>query len=249
MGIFARKPKREENTVGYELEGRMQEICSCKTFCPCWAGLDPDGGTCGFSFVFHFDRGHINGVEVAGINMAFLGHLPGNIFDGGIRVKVLVDERATDAQQEQLLAAFTGKVGGPLADLAGLIGEIVGGGAGPDRVRLSTRAAAGSAPGTCSRARSKATGRSNGHTDHAQRRRPVGPVLGSPAYPGKIVRDQVRDDQHGLQLHPRWRHPDRVPLCDGVRPGGAGPTARPRARGTMPVRRRGDLGCARANRT
>jgi hypothetical protein len=32
---------------------------------------------------------------------------------------------ATSAQQEALLAAFTGKEGGPLADLAGLIGEVV----------------------------------------------------------------------------------------------------------------------------
>jgi hypothetical protein len=32
---------------------------------------------------------------------------------------------ATSAQQEALLAAFTGKEGGPLADLAGLVGEVV----------------------------------------------------------------------------------------------------------------------------
>jgi hypothetical protein len=198
MGIFARKPKREENTVGYELEGRMQEICSCKTFCPCWAGLDPDGGTCGFSFVFHFDRGHINGVEVAGINMAFLGHLPGNIFDGGIRVKVLVDERATDAQQEQLLAAFTGKVGGPLADLAGLIGEIVAVEPAPiefDVDKGSGRFRAGDLfEGEVEGYRSM-----NG-TPTTLNDATVGPVLGSPAYPGKIVRYQVRDDQHGLQF-------------------------------------------------
>jgi hypothetical protein len=41
-------------------------------------GPDPDGGSCDFNWVFHFDRGQIGGVEVAGLNLGFLGNLPGN---------------------------------------------------------------------------------------------------------------------------------------------------------------------------
>lgn len=62
---------------------------------------------------------------MAGLNMAFLGNLPGNVMEGNVRLLVIVDDKATDAQQESLLAAFTGKEGGPLADLAGLVGEVV----------------------------------------------------------------------------------------------------------------------------
>jgi len=36
-----------------------------------------------------------------------------------------VDEKATDEQQEALLKVFTGELGGPVADLAQLIGEVV----------------------------------------------------------------------------------------------------------------------------
>jgi hypothetical protein len=39
---------------------------------------------------------------------------------------VFVDSQATDEQREALLAAFTGKLGGPLADLAQLIGTVKG---------------------------------------------------------------------------------------------------------------------------
>ena len=150
MGIFARKPtEREENTVGYELEGRMQEICSCKTFCPVLGR--PRSGRRDVRLrasLFHFDRGHINGVEVAGINMAFLGHLPGNIFDGGIRVKVLVNNAPRTPSRSSCWRPFTGKVGGQeLADLAGLIGEITWRWSRPRSSSMSTRAAAGSAPG------------------------------------------------------------------------------------------------------
>jgi predicted metal-binding membrane protein len=38
----------------------------------------------------------------------------------------LVDERATPEQRDLLLGAFTGKLGGPLADLAQLVGSVKG---------------------------------------------------------------------------------------------------------------------------
>src|SRR5205823_2757058 len=44
---------------------------------------------------------------------------------GSWKIAVFVDERATDEQMQALLDAYTGKLGGPLADLAGLIGEVL----------------------------------------------------------------------------------------------------------------------------
>jgi hypothetical protein len=37
-----------------------------------------------------------------------------------------VDDDATDEQMEAIISAFSGKLGGPLADLAQLIGEVLG---------------------------------------------------------------------------------------------------------------------------
>ena len=29
--------------MGYQLEGRLLEVCDCRVLCPCWIGEDPDG--------------------------------------------------------------------------------------------------------------------------------------------------------------------------------------------------------------
>lgn len=110
----------------YELEGRLLEVCSCDILCPCWVGRDPDGGTCDAAVAWHFDRGTIQGIDVSGLTIAISGHIPGNILQGNWRVLVYVDEKATPAQQDAMLAVYTGKLGGPIADLAALIGEVVG---------------------------------------------------------------------------------------------------------------------------
>lgn len=111
--------------MGYELEGRMAEVCTCETFCPCVAGLDPDGQVCEFSWVFHFDRGTVDGTDVADLNLGIIGRLEGGPSNGTVRAAIYVDERATDSQEAGIMAAFTGQLGGPLADLASLIGEVV----------------------------------------------------------------------------------------------------------------------------
>jgi hypothetical protein len=51
--------------------------------------------------------------------------LPRPPLEGNWRVQVFVDERATKQQEEALLSVFTGQQGGPVADLAALIGEVV----------------------------------------------------------------------------------------------------------------------------
>ena len=57
--------------MSYALEGRLLEVCTCKTLCPCWVGEDPDFGTCDGTLAWHFDQGNIDGVDVSG-NAAYL---------------------------------------------------------------------------------------------------------------------------------------------------------------------------------
>lgn len=109
----------------YHLEGRLLEVCDCRVLCPCWIGEDPDRGTCDTIVSWHFDKGTIDGVDVAGTTIAIIAHLPGNILKGNWRVAVYVSDNATDKQQEALLKVYTGKLGGPVADLVKLIGEVV----------------------------------------------------------------------------------------------------------------------------
>ena len=111
--------------MGYRLEGRLLEVCDCEVLCPCWIGEDPDGGTCDAVVAYHIDRGTIEGVDVSDRTLALIDYLPGNVLEGNWRAVLYVDDEATSEQQEALLNVFTGKLGGPLADLAALIGEVV----------------------------------------------------------------------------------------------------------------------------
>ncbi len=112
--------------MAYDLEGRLLEVCDCNILCPCWVGEDPDNGTCDAVVAWHIDRGSVNGLDVSGRTLAILNHIPGNVLKGNWRVIFFVDDEATPDQQEALLSVWSGKLGGPIADLAQLVGEVAG---------------------------------------------------------------------------------------------------------------------------
>lgn len=123
--------KTEERTreqgAGYTLEGTLLEACSCGVLCPCWIGEDPDGGECLSFEVYHFDAGQIDGVDVSGLTYVQVEQIPGNVLTpGSQRTLRIVDVAASDEQREAILRAFRGELGGPLADLAALVGEELG---------------------------------------------------------------------------------------------------------------------------
>jgi hypothetical protein len=109
----------------YTIEGSLLEVCSCNILCPCWVGEDPDGGTCDSVLGWRVDRGTIEGVDVSGLSLALSVFIPGNVLAGNWKAVVYVDDNATEEQQEALLKVFTGQLGGAIADLAALIGEVV----------------------------------------------------------------------------------------------------------------------------
>jgi hypothetical protein len=112
--------------AGYQFEGTLLEVCSCDVLCPCWIGEDPDQGTCDAVVAYHFDKGAIRGVDVSGLSFVAVAHIPGNILEGNWRAVFYLDDQADEEQGDAILDAFTGKLGGPLADIAELVGEVVG---------------------------------------------------------------------------------------------------------------------------
>jgi hypothetical protein len=110
--------------MGYHLEGRLLEVCDCNVLCPCWVGEDPDNGTCQAVQAYRIDRGQIAGVDVAGLTVAEMDDIPGNILQGHIRGVFFIDEHATPEQERVLRQAWGGELGGPLADIAALYGEV-----------------------------------------------------------------------------------------------------------------------------
>ena len=123
MSTSETAPAAAPTTEGYQLQGTLLEACTCDVLCPCWIGEDPDGGTCQSIMAYHLDSGTIEGVDVSGLTLAAVVFIPGNVLAGNWKQAVFVDDRATGEQERALLAAFGGALGGPLGDLAQLVGE------------------------------------------------------------------------------------------------------------------------------
>jgi len=109
----------------YVLDGTLLEACSCGGPCPCWVGDDPDGGRCDSVNAYHIDRGQVGGVDVSNLSFVQVNQIPGNVLAGNWRAIFYIDDKGTPAQQEAILNVFGGKLGGPLADVASLVGERV----------------------------------------------------------------------------------------------------------------------------
>jgi hypothetical protein len=118
----------------WEIEGTYFENCNCDMVCPCsTSGLTARGDQerCLVALAFHIDRGSSDGVDLAGLSVCMLADAPAMMTDGDWKAALLVDQKATQEQSDAITAIFGGQVGGPLADLAPLIGQMVGGGPAP----------------------------------------------------------------------------------------------------------------------
>lgn len=110
--------------MAYQLEGQLLEVCNCKILCPCWVGEDPDFGTCDGLLAWHVKKGNVDGKDVSGHTIVLLAHIPGNILKGNWNVRIYIDDKATPEQKDALLKVWTGKLGGPVADLAKLVAKV-----------------------------------------------------------------------------------------------------------------------------
>jgi hypothetical protein len=96
--------------------------------CPCNLSFD-HGATydfCRVTLVFNIREGEVEGVDISGLKVAAIADTPKVMTDGNWRLGVFIDENATDAQMEKLVAVFGGQLGGPMGALAPLVGEMLG---------------------------------------------------------------------------------------------------------------------------
>ena len=114
--------------MAWSLKGSYTETCSCELMCPCNTSFD-HGATydyCRVTLVFNIRDGEIEGTDVAGLKIAAIADSPKVMTEGGWRLGMFVDESASDEQVEKVGAVFGGQLGGPMAGLAPLIGEMLG---------------------------------------------------------------------------------------------------------------------------
>lgn len=114
--------------MSWKLEGSYVETCSCELMCPCNLSFD-HGATydfCRVALVFDIHEGEIDGTDIGGLTVALIADTPKVMTDGNWRLGVFIDARATDEQAEKLGQVFSGQLGGPMAGLTPLIGEMLG---------------------------------------------------------------------------------------------------------------------------
>lgn len=184
--------------MAYHLEGRLLEVCTCKAICPCWVGEDPDLGYCKGLMAWHFDQGTVNGLDVSGRTLAAMAYIPGNVLQGNWKAAVYVDDKATPQQEQALLEVFTGKLGGPVAELAKLIGTVVS----VERVPIDFNVQGGKGTlkvGDVSFAEMEsftgATGSTTTLLDTA-----FSTVPGAPAYVGKAASFRAKNDKLNIDV-------------------------------------------------
>ena len=114
--------------MAWNLKGSYVETCSCDLICPCNASF-AHGATydyCRVTLVFNIREGDIEGTDVAGLKVAAIADTPKVKTDGNWKHGVFVDENASDEQADKLVAVFGGQLGGPMAGLIPLVGEMLG---------------------------------------------------------------------------------------------------------------------------
>jgi len=184
--------------MAYDLKGSLLEVCTCKVICPCWVGADPDGGACVGTMAWHFENGTINDVDVSGLTIGLVSHIPGNVLKGNWRVVVYIDDRASADQEQALVSVFTGKQGGPVADLAALIGKVVAIERAPIEFQVQKNTGTlkiGSVMSAKMEPYKGATGDLVTLCDSA-----FSTIPGSPAYVGRAPNYQVNNDSLGMTV-------------------------------------------------
>jgi hypothetical protein len=96
--------------------------------CPCNLSFD-HGATydfCRVTLVFNVRQGDVEGTDVGGCTVALIADTPKVMTEGNWRLGVFIGEQATDEQFDKLVQLFGGQLGGPMAGLAPLVGEMLG---------------------------------------------------------------------------------------------------------------------------
>ena len=114
--------------MAWNLSGRYVETCSCDLMCPCNLTFD-HGATydyCRVSLCFDIEKGEIEGTDVGGLKFVAIVDSPKVMTEGNWKLGAFVDANASEEQADKLVKVFTGQLGGPMAGLAPLIGEMLG---------------------------------------------------------------------------------------------------------------------------
>lgn len=115
--------------ASWSIEGQYMETCNCSFICPCIGSnltAQPTEGDCKAAVAMKIDKGEKDGVSLDGLAFVVLMHSPGAMGDGDMKVGLIIDENADEAQTDAISQIASGAVGGPMEALGPLVSEMAG---------------------------------------------------------------------------------------------------------------------------
>ena len=115
----------------WRVSGSYFEACNCDAICPCRRQggrkltTGSTYGVCDFALSWCITRGRLGQLDLSGFSVVLAGSYRDDEPGKPWRVCLYVDEQATPAQHEALMAIFLGRLGGtPSRNFAAAIGEV-----------------------------------------------------------------------------------------------------------------------------
>ena len=88
----------------WKIKGQYFESCTCDLVCPCIFLAPPTKGYCEALVGWHIEKGHLDGVELNDLKVSAWLHAPSALTDGGWKLALYIDERASEEQKDAIAA-------------------------------------------------------------------------------------------------------------------------------------------------
>jgi hypothetical protein len=107
--------RMEELKPGWKIKGIYNEACASEGHCPYYFGRDKEGG-CRYFMSFRIKEGIVNGVDLAGITVVYMGDLPHSTFaevlEKGSEGGIYISDSATPEQRKIMDTLAVQSLGG-----------------------------------------------------------------------------------------------------------------------------------------
>lgn len=116
----------------WSISGRYLEACNCESVCPCRSENGIPGGdatydTCEFALSWKIEDGHFGATDLSGRSAVMTGWYADAEPESPWRVRLFIDDDASDDARDALANILLGKVGGhPAESYARAITEVLG---------------------------------------------------------------------------------------------------------------------------
>ena len=106
------------------MRGDWFDVCSCNIACPCEFAQPPTNNHCEGVMAYHIREGAYGDVRLDALSIIAVLWFDGNFWTKTkVTYGIFIDERADESQREAIQSVFSGRAGGFMAKMAGLIGE------------------------------------------------------------------------------------------------------------------------------